>query len=79
MLLLKKKMELLQSSVTEHFPSSRDHFDLMYLESLVLWQCHNMSNFIEIESKEQKYSMIILLMWTEWIIHGFQVSVNISN
>ena len=38
-----------------------------------------MSNFIEIESKEQKYSIIILLMWREWIIHDFKVSVNNSN
>lgn len=73
-------MEVLESSQSpEHFPSSRDHVNLTYLKSLVLWQCHNMSNFIEIESKEQKYSIIILLMWREWIIHGFKVSVNNSN
>lgn len=73
-------MKLLESSQTaEHFPSSGDHFNVTYLESLVLWQCHNMNNFIEIESKEQKYSIIILLMWRKWIIHGFKVSVNNSN
>ena len=73
-------MELLQSSQrTEHFAFSRDHFNVMYSESLVLWQYHNMNNFIEIENKEQKYSIIVLLMWREWIIHDFIVSVNNSN
>lgn len=72
-------MELLgNSSSAEHFSSLRDHFNLTYLESLVSWQCHNTSNFIETKQRTEIFNNCFIDV-KEWIIHGFRVSVNNSN